>query len=61
MVSTYNSTRKLSKCLTFSITVDVNSLYEHDHIEVFLQEGWREGLCKCEKVPKAIIMFLMNN
>ncbi|KAG0758915.1 hypothetical protein G6F57_005655 [Rhizopus arrhizus] len=44
--------------------VDVNSLYEHDHIEVFLQEGWREGLCKCEKCLQEYkdnkIEFLLN-
>lgn len=27
--------------------VDVSLLPEHDNVEIFLQEGWREGLCKC--------------
>lgn len=27
--------------------VDLSSLPEHDNIEIFLQETWREGLCKC--------------
>ncbi|KAI7873702.1 uncharacterized protein EV154DRAFT_527785 [Mucor mucedo] len=29
--------------------VDISLLPEHDNIEIFLQEGWREGLCKCTK------------
>ncbi|KAI8875617.1 hypothetical protein K501DRAFT_263530 [Backusella circina FSU 941] len=28
--------------------VDVSSLPEHDNKEIFLQEGWRDGLCKCQ-------------
>ncbi|GAA5810144.1 hypothetical protein MFLAVUS_003563 [Mucor flavus] len=29
--------------------VDVSLLPKHDHIEIFLQDGWRQGLCKCLK------------
>ncbi|KAI9469703.1 MAG: hypothetical protein EXX96DRAFT_491758 [Benjaminiella poitrasii] len=29
--------------------VDITLLPEHDHIEIFMQENWRDGLCKCTK------------
>ncbi|KAI9334455.1 hypothetical protein BD770DRAFT_432272 [Pilaira anomala] len=29
--------------------IDISLLPEHDHIEIFLQDGWRDGLCKCVK------------
>ncbi|KAI8997875.1 hypothetical protein BDB01DRAFT_772728 [Pilobolus umbonatus] len=29
--------------------VDLASLPAHDHVELFLQEGWRDGLCMCDK------------
>lgn len=33
--------------LTYLYIVNVSALPKHDHIEVFLQETWRDGLCKC--------------
>ncbi|CEI86890.1 hypothetical protein RMCBS344292_01315 [Rhizopus microsporus] len=29
--------------------VDLSSLPENDNVEIFLQETWREGLCRCEE------------
>ncbi|CEP08006.1 hypothetical protein [Parasitella parasitica] len=29
--------------------VDISLLPEHDHIEVFLQDNWRQNLCRCTK------------
>ncbi|CAO3664916.1 unnamed protein product [Rhizopus stolonifer] len=45
-------------------SVDLSSLPEYEHIEVFLQETWRDGLCKCQKCLEAYksnsIEFLFN-
>jgi hypothetical protein len=34
--------------------VNISLLPAHDHIEIFLQDGWRDGLCKCKQVNKTI-------
>lgn len=46
MSSTYNA----------SNVVDISLLPEHDNIEIFLQDGWRDGLCKCTKVNYTIFI-----
>ncbi|KAI7902047.1 putative zinc finger in N-recognin-domain-containing protein [Cokeromyces recurvatus] len=33
--------------------VDITLLPEHDNIEIFLQENWREALCKCTECAEA--------
>ncbi|KAL7317635.1 hypothetical protein PS15m_003967 [Mucor circinelloides] len=38
---------KRMKCESDCQNVDVSLLPEHDHIEIFLQDDWRQSLCKC--------------
>ncbi|EPB89142.1 hypothetical protein HMPREF1544_04009 [Mucor circinelloides 1006PhL] len=38
---------KKMKCESDCQNVDISLLPEHDHIEIFLQDDWRQGLCKC--------------
>ncbi|KAI9271964.1 putative zinc finger in N-recognin-domain-containing protein [Sporodiniella umbellata] len=33
--------------------IDSTSLPQHDHIELFLQDAWRQDLCRCEKCLEA--------
>ncbi|KAI8092213.1 uncharacterized protein B0P05DRAFT_525289 [Gilbertella persicaria] len=38
--------------------VDLTLLPPHDHIELFLQDNWRQGLCKCQKCAET---YKQNN
>lgn len=38
--------------------MDISSLPKHDNIEIFLQESWREGLCRC---PECINNYKSHN
>ncbi|KAL9543807.1 hypothetical protein MBANPS3_007935 [Mucor bainieri] len=40
---------KKAKCESNCQNVDASLLPEHDHIEVFLQDDWRQSLCRCVK------------
>jgi E3 ubiquitin-protein ligase UBR7 len=41
---------RLNTLLIVLLLVDLSLLPEHDNIEIFLQDEWRQGLCKCTKV-----------
>lgn len=45
----YNIVSNLT-CTNHFNLVDIALLPEHDHIEIFLQDNWRQNLCKCAKV-----------
>ncbi|KAF1803696.1 hypothetical protein FB192DRAFT_1369286 [Mucor lusitanicus] len=40
---------KKARCESNCQNVDTSLLPEHDHIEIFLQDDWRQSLCKCVK------------
>ncbi|KAI8636234.1 hypothetical protein BD408DRAFT_356049 [Parasitella parasitica] len=46
IVNVYKKMKSDTNCQN----VDISLLPEHDHIEVFLQDDWRQNLCKCAKV-----------